>query len=132
MLSEYNPNKIKGSKDAVKILSEFEDNPNAVYEKNDKGDREYVWVNDEARQNFTNAAKLGQKMVDEEYGIDIDYGKPIEYGSIRGQINSYETGAENKGLVPVYTAKDGKKYTIQGGKVYQYFNHRTASEIKRK
>lgn len=130
MLSTYDPNKIKGSKDAVKILSSFEDNPNAVYEKNDKGDREWVWVNEDARKNFTNAAKLGQQMIDEEYGIDIDYDKPIEYGSIRGQLE--DNGAENKGLVPVYTAKDGKRYTIQGGKVYQYFNHRTASEIKRK
>ena len=130
MLSTYDPNKIKGSKDAVKILSSFEDNPNAVYEKNDKGDREWVWVNEDARKNFANAAKLGQQMIDEEYGIDIDYDKPIEYGSIRGQLE--DNGAENKGLVPVYTAKDGKRYTIQGGKVYQYFNHRTASEIKRK
>ncbi len=101
---------------AMEQTKRFEDNPQAVYYDERKG--QFVWLDERLHSAYDNAARLEQEMLEKEYGIDIDYNKMPEYGKITGRRN--EAGAELKELVPVFTSKDGDKYTVQGGKVYSY------------
>ena len=101
---------------AMEQTKRFEDNPQAVYYDERKG--QFVWLDERLHSAYDNAARLEQEMLEKEYGIDIDYSKMPEYGKITGRRN--EAGAELKELVPVFTSKDGDKYTVQGGKVYSY------------
>ena len=101
---------------AMEQTKRFEDNPQAVYYDERKG--QFVWLDERLHSAYDNAARLEQEMLEQEYGIDIDYSKMPEYGKITGRRN--EAGAELKELVPVFTSKDGDKYTVQGGKVYSY------------
>ena len=133
---QENSSGVKKYADAMDITSAYEDNPDAVYfeENLAKGWDEYqktgmarntgkyVWLDEDMRRSFDNAARLEQNMLKDVYGINIDYTKPAEYGSITEHRK--DADAEVKGLVPVFTDKQGKKYTVQGGKVYRYWNGR--------
>ena len=133
---QENSSGVKKYSDAMDITSAYEDNPEAVYFEENlaegfeeyrktgvaKNTGKYVWLDDSMRQSFDNAARLEQDMLHDVYGIDIDYTKRPEYGSITEK--RMQTDAEEKGLVPIFTDKRGKKYTVQGGKVYRYWNGR--------
>jgi len=100
---------------AMNRASEIE-NSGAVYfdERKDK----LVWKDDDTRQAYKDATEREREMLIYEYGIDIDKEKPIEYRSITDKISP--DGAEIKDFVPVFTDKEGDKYTVQDGKVYNY------------
>jgi hypothetical protein len=133
---QENSSGVKKYSDAMDITSAYEDNPEAVYFEENlaegfeeyrktgvaRNTGKYVWLDDSMRQSFDNAARLEQDMLHDVYGIDIDYTKRPEYGSITEK--RMQTDAEEKGLVPIFTDKRGKKYTVQGGKVYRYWNGR--------
>lgn len=101
---------------AMEQTKRFEDNPQAVYYDDRKG--QFVWLDENLHAAYDNATRLEQEMLDKEYGIDIDYSRMPEYGKITTKHN--EAGAELKELVPIFTDKEGDKYAVQGGKVYSY------------
>lgn len=118
--------------EAINIAKEFENNPSAVYYKENVAGQsgEWVWLGNDLKENFDNASRILGEMLENEYDIDIDKTKPTVYGNITDRYNMGQ--AETKGLVPVFTAKDGKQYTVQDGNVYRYWHGKGVEKLQPK
>ena len=118
--------------DTINIITEYENNPSAVYYKENLTGQngKWVWLKDDFKSSFDNASRILGEMLENEYDIDIDKTKPTVYGSITDRYNMGQ--AETKGLVPVFTAKDGKQYTVQDGNVYRYWHGKGVEKLQPK